>query len=841
MRRIILVFIFIVSLVQKTTAQQSVARRWNEVQLKAIRQDQARPPVQARNLYHVNMAMYDAWAVYKGYAKTYLLGKTLRGIYYPFTGLPPVPAADTVAYQNKAISYAAYRVLRKRYSLSPNPNASTAMYRFDTLMLNMGYDTSIKATTYNTGNPAHLGNYIAAKVLQMGLIDSCREATNYNNLTYTCVNDSTPLITYLPGSGNMSNPNRWQPLYIYFALDQNNIPVGSKQKFLTPEWGRALPFSLVESTAIPYVRNGATYPVYKDPGVPPTLNLTDVNDSMSAFFKWGHAMVTIWSSMLDPNDSTMIDISPHSLANNNYYPSSFSGQQSFYHYLNGGDSGKGHTLNPVTNMPYTPQNVKLGDYTRVVSQYWADGPNSETPPGHWFVLLNEVSDHPLFQKRYEGIGDILSNLEWDIKSYFTLGASMHDAAVACWGIKGWYDAPRPISAIRKMAEFGQSSDSTLPHYHPGGLPLVPGYIELVTATDSIALADTTGTAVNKIKVKAWRGFRDKTNPLPSLQAPTGVGWILAEDWMPYQRKTFVTPPFGGYLSGHSTYSRAGATVMTKLTGNPFFPGGLLQKTITPAQNFLVFETGPSSNITLQWATYKDASDQASLSRIWGGIHPPFDDIKGRLIGEEIGNEAFDLAKYYFNNNFPLPVTIVNFAAVENNCKVNLSWEVALEENVERYEIWRSIDGIDFDTKIGEVKANGSKIGEQYYSFVDVNPLPSNYYKLVGVDQDNKLSDNKVSYVNMKTCQDVNIDMATIYPNPVVNKININIHSSTENETAKITITDMIGRLITVNSTLLNAKNEVLSLQTNKLATGNYFISIELGNGYSTKYKFTKAD
>ena len=54
----------------------------------------------------------------------------------------------------------------------------------------------------------------------------------------------------------------------------------------------------------------------------------------------------------------------------------------------------------------------------------------------------------------------------------------------------------------------------------------------------------------------------------------GVGWILAENWWPYQRPTFVTPPFAGYVSGHSTYSRAASEILTKITGTPFFPGGL---------------------------------------------------------------------------------------------------------------------------------------------------------------------------------------------------------------------------------------------------------------------------
>ena len=126
----------------------------------------------------------------------------------------------------------------------------------------------------------------------------------------------------------------------------------------------------------------------------------------------------------------------------------------------------------------------------------------------------------------------------------------------------------------------------------------------------------------------------------------GVGWIRAARWWPYQRPTFVTPPFAGYISGHSTFSRAASEVMTQITGSAFFPGGI-GEFFCPKNEFLVFEDGPSVDVTLQWATYYDASDQTSLSRIWGGIHPPADDLPGRVIGEEIGDEAVALAERYF--------------------------------------------------------------------------------------------------------------------------------------------------------------------------------------------------
>ena len=190
---------------------------------------------------------------------------------------------------------------------------------------------------------------------------------------------------------------------------------------------------------------------------------------------------------------------------------------------------------------------------RVLAEFWADGPDSETPPGHWFTLLNYVSDHPQFEKRFRGQGDVLDDLEWDVKACFLMGGAMHDAAVTAWGAKGWYDYIRPISAIRWLADLGQHSIPNVPSYHPAGISLINGYIELVEAGDP--LAGSSGQHVGEIKVKSWRGPDYISNPATDV---AGVDWILAENWWSYQRPTFVTPPFSGYVSGHSTFSRAAA-------------------------------------------------------------------------------------------------------------------------------------------------------------------------------------------------------------------------------------------------------------------------------------------
>lgn len=674
--------------------QHSVARMWNEVLLESIRNDFARPTIHARNLFHSSIALYDAWAAFEGEAQPFFLGKELGGFELPFNGMP-LPA-DKQAAQEEAMSYAVYRLLKHRFRLSPG--GFETEIRLRELMEDLGYDINFTSEAYEEGSAAALGNYLGNALITFGLAEYCNEINDYENLYYEASNP--PLAPILPGNPNMVDPNRWQPLSLNVFIDQaGNVVPFNTPEFLSPEWGLVTPFALQPEDLSIYERDGNDYWVYHDPGMPPQLDTT-LASGWNGLYEWNFALVSIWSSHLDPEDTTMWDISPRSIGNIQSYPTTEQEYRAFYNLLEGGDPGTGYDLNPHTGLPYEPQFVRRSDYARVLAEYWADGPDSETPPGHWFTILNYVSDHALFEKRFQGNGAILDDLEWDVKAYFVLAGAVHDAAVASWGIKGWYDYPRPISAIRYMAEQGQSTDPNLPNYNPAGIPLQEGFIELVQLGDP--LAGNQNQHVGKIKLLAWRGPDYIDNP--SVDA-AGVGWILAEDWWPYQRPTFVSPPFGGYLSGHSTFSRAAAEVMTLLTGDPFFPSGK-SEFLAPRNEFLVFEEGPTVDIILQWATYRDAADQTSLSRIWGGIHPPADDIPGRFIGEVIGIEAFNYALPYFMgmpnetnegatepdlavvNIFPNPIVAGQTLEVQlrNTAGGRLSLYDPMGQIIERYDI-----------------------------------------------------------------------------------------------------------------------------------------------------------
>ena len=232
----------------------------------------------------------------------------------------------------------------------------------------------------------------------------------------------------------------------------------------------------------------------------------------------------------------------------------------------------------------------LTDRQKVIAEFWADGPHTWTPPGHWVQLAIGVS-----LRDHHGTDD-------DARMFMALSGALLDAGIAAWDAKRAYDYVRPATAI--------------PYLHAGEM------------------------------VKAWGG------------PDQGTQFIDGSLWRPYQSATFVTPPFAEYVSGHSTFSRAAAEVLTAFTGSELMFDGatrlgrdydgdgaedlLGQHIAVPGS--MKFERGPAATVTLRWRTFRDASAEAAISRRFGGIHFQDADLRGREMGRIAGQRAFALAR-----------------------------------------------------------------------------------------------------------------------------------------------------------------------------------------------------
>jgi hypothetical protein len=223
------------------------------------------------------------------------------------------------------------------------------------------------------------------------------------------------------------------------------------------------------------------------------------------------------------------------------------------------------------------QSASLTDESKIRAEYWADGPHSETPPGHWCMFGQAVA-------RARGY-----NLDQSVKLFFALANAELDASITAWNAKRRWDYVRPITAVR--------------------------------------------TRMNGKMVLAWAG------PYKGTQL------IRGETWNPYQPATSPTPPFSEYVSGHSTFSAAGAKVLQAFTGSDLFGARV---TVQPGTSVVEPGLTPLLPTPLVWITFSAAMDEAGRSRRQGGIHFPDGDLNGRALGTLVGQNAWSKAQAYFN-------------------------------------------------------------------------------------------------------------------------------------------------------------------------------------------------
>jgi hypothetical protein len=103
-----------------------------------------------------------------------------------------------------------------------------------------------------------------------------------------------------------------------------------------------------------------------------------------------------------------------------------------------------------------------------------------------------------------------------------------------------------------------------------------------------------------------------------LRPETVINQNIDEDWLP----ALQTPPFPEHTSGHSVISRAAAVALTSIFGEDFaFLDTTEEEYGLPAREF---------------TSFYHASDEAAVSRLYGGIHyrPAID--YGVEQGEKVG-------------------------------------------------------------------------------------------------------------------------------------------------------------------------------------------------------------
>jgi hypothetical protein len=197
-----------------------------------------------------------------------------------------------------------------------------------------------------------------------------------------------------------------------------------------------------------------------------------------------------------------------------------------------------------------------------------------------------------------------NNTDRDVKMFFAVAVATFDAFIASWEAKRYYDSSRPWTLVR--------------HYYKGR------------------------------KIRGWFGLGK------------GVAEIPAEDWHPYSPLSFITPPFPGYVSGHSTVSAAAAKTLELYTGSDYFgatdtrhAGELTEPGVSceikqSVDGKPLADFQGDGTIVLQLPTFTKTAEMAGISRVMGGYHIQADNVAGLDLGRKVTMHIYPKIKSYFD-------------------------------------------------------------------------------------------------------------------------------------------------------------------------------------------------
>jgi hypothetical protein len=202
-----------------------------------------------------------------------------------------------------------------------------------------------------------------------------------------------------------------------------------------------------------------------------------------------------------------------------------------------------------------------------------------------------------------------NDLDRDVKLFLAVSNCAFDAFIAAWDSKRFYDSSRPWTLVR--------------YYYEGQ------------------------------KVRGWAG--------PGQGV---LSEIPAEEWHPYSPSTFITPPFPGYVSGHSCVSGACAKMLELFTGNDGFgidekrhAGDLTEAGFSCSQMQqldgrplaeIIGDEHATCDVVLQMPTFTETAEMAGISRVMGGYHIQADNVAGLELGRDVAKSIWPKIQAYFD-------------------------------------------------------------------------------------------------------------------------------------------------------------------------------------------------
>jgi len=404
--------------------------------------------------------------------------------------------------------------------------------RFDAFLESLGYALP-EVALFVPESPALLGIAAAQAVFEARADDGSNFANHFENLgDYAPVNSADPDSPKAPG-GDEFDPNHWQPLRVPTGtvVDENGIPIATDDP--------------------------ASY-----------------EDQVALTSHWGSvdAFALLSGDQFRPPE-----------------PPRYGDEGEYVDGLGNVTTGNQAYIDQFTEV--LDISATLTPEEKLIAEYWADGPRTEAPPGHWNQIAQDIA-----KREGHGIDD-------DAKMFLALNAAVFDAGIATWDAKYFHDSIRPQSAIRFLYQDEMVDAWAGPNM---GTQSIPG--------------------------SEWQPYQNVTfvtPPFPEYVSGHSAFSAAAADVI------------SAYVGSDAYYD--GETLGNYDLNND----GEIDKLGEYIGLKLDFEDYDGPPIVLQWETLSDAADEAGISRLYGGIHIQDGNLFGLELGANVAVEVFDVATAYF--------------------------------------------------------------------------------------------------------------------------------------------------------------------------------------------------
>ena len=237
---------------------------------------------------------------------------------------------------------------------------------------------------------------------------------------------------------------------------------------------------------------------------------------------------------------------------------------------------------------------ELTEREKVIAEYWADGPSTKQPPGHWKDLTNVMAvKHQL---------DLVKTTKLSLLQSLAL----LDAAIASWAAKREYDFARPLAQLQCLYKDQQIKAWKGPYMGTGminGSTWKP-YQNQYFVTPPFAEYVSGHSTFSRASAVVLRKFLGTDKMQLSHTVKAGESY--------FEPKITVGNP--GYIAGVTDIPNTGPETVGYV---------------------------PATDVTLYWETFTEASAESGISRLYGGIHFKSGNIEGLKMGDKIGEKVYN--------------------------------------------------------------------------------------------------------------------------------------------------------------------------------------------------------